>query len=84
MVNYNDVKDLSVLELQNLATNYLKEGLPDDALRLASLALEKDVDNAQTLFVIGNIYLDTDKSPIAEVIFRKALELDPSLRERLP
>ena len=81
MVNYNDVKDLSVAELQNLATNYLKEGLPDDALRLASLALEKDVNNAQTLFVIGNIYLDTDKSPIAEVIFRKALELDPSRAE---
>lgn len=81
MVNYNNVKDLSVSKLQKLAWKYIRNDLPDEALRIASLALEKDVNNANTLFVIGQIYLKTDKCPIAEIIFRKALELDPMRAE---
>jgi len=81
VVNYNLIKDLAVPELQQLAKNYLKKDLPDDALRIASLALEKDIDNPATLFIIGQVYLKADKEPIAEIIFRKALELDPSRAE---
>ena len=81
MVNYNDVKDMGLPELQTLAKNYLKNDLPDEALRVASFALELDTTSADTLFIIGQVYLKTDKSPIAEIIFRKALEYDTSRAE---
>ena len=72
MVNYNDVKDMGLPELQKLAKNYLKNDLPDEALRVASFALELDTTSADTLVRIGQVYLTTDKSPSAEIIFRKA------------
>jgi Flp pilus assembly protein TadD len=81
VVNYNLIKDLAVPELQQLAKNFLKEDLPDEALRVASLALEKGIDDPTTLFILGQVYLKSDKEPIAEIIFRKALELDPSRAE---
>jgi tetratricopeptide (TPR) repeat protein len=77
LINYNDVKDLSLSDLLLMAKDYMAAAMPDDALRLASFALEQDVDHPQALFIAGQVFLESDKAPIAECLFRKALERDP-------
>lgn len=77
MVNYSDIKDKTVEELCAIALAYLKAEEPDDALRVASFALEQDVNNPKALFIVGNVFLETGKEPIAEHIFRKVLEITP-------
>lgn len=81
MVNYNLLKDLSVKKLLLVAKDYLDANEKEDALSIISLALDKEHENPQVLFVAATIFLKCDKEGIAEVFYRRALEFDPKRSE---
>jgi tetratricopeptide (TPR) repeat protein len=69
---------------QMLGYLYTREGLPKQAARALEKAIQMDPDHALTHLYLANAYMLLGQRDRGEREYRRALELDPSLRERLP
>jgi tetratricopeptide (TPR) repeat protein len=81
VVNYNDIKDLSVEELIRLSQKYFEITEYTEAERILCELLDLDSGNPQALFLLGKIYSKMERKGLAETLFRRSLESSPTRSE---
>ncbi len=81
MVSYNDLKDLSMDEIILIAKDYLDAGSFPEVIEVMSLALDMEPDHPQCLFILGTVFMKSNREGIAETLFRRALERAPQRAE---
>ena len=69
---------------QMLGYLYTREGQPKNAAQALEQAIRLDPSHALAHLYLANAYMLMGKRDLGEREYRKALELDPSLREKLP
>jgi len=69
---------------QMLGYLYTREQKPREAAEVLEKAIEMEPENALVHLYLANSYMLLGQRTRGEQEYRKALELDPSLRERLP
>ena len=69
---------------QMLGYLYTRQSLPKEAAQALEKAIQMDPNHALTHLYLANAYMLLGERSLGEKAYRRALELDPSLRDKLP